>query len=318
MRGEVHLRDESARRHGIIPAGAGRRDEAKRAKGADEDHPRGCGEKTSARAASRRLMGSSPRVRGEGSASPLQTVEGGIIPAGAGRSRPRLRKTRRRRDHPRGCGEKCSSVAAKASRWGSSPRVRGEDRATNISTYSIGIIPAGAGRSSIGVYAAIEDRDHPRGCGEKPSRRPPARRRKGSSPRVRGEVGDGVALHIGNGIIPAGAGRSCSTTTSSRCGRDHPRGCGEKTNARWIPARRMGSSPRVRGEAGKGSGGRPVGGIIPAGAGRSRPLRAHHPLERDHPRGCGEKKKRFQRLIVDVGSSPRVRGEDLVRPRRAR
>ena len=71
---------------GIIPAGAGR----------------------SFRTPNRRPNngGSSPRVRGEDWGDAGAYVATGIIPAGAGRRCPNYALTRRKRDHPRGCGEK--------------------------------------------------------------------------------------------------------------------------------------------------------------------------------------------------------------------
>ena len=71
--------------------------------------------------------GSSPRVRGEGHLGAERVFDGGIIPAGAGRSHGLSPSFAILRDHPRGCGEKLRTLLL--------PRV--------IS----GIIPAGAGRS---------------------------------------------------------------------------------------------------------------------------------------------------------------------------
>ena len=52
------------------------------------DHPRGCGEKGGGLLGLHACEGSSPRVRGEAVAKRSSSGMMGIIPAGAGRSRP--------------------------------------------------------------------------------------------------------------------------------------------------------------------------------------------------------------------------------------
>ena len=85
VRGEAADRRRASAPRRIIPAGAGRSSSAPIEKLRHRDHPRGCGEKMNAYSSSRRVRGSSPRVRGE-----AVLVHGvgrgrGIIPAGAGR-----------------------------------------------------------------------------------------------------------------------------------------------------------------------------------------------------------------------------------------
>ena len=70
---------------------------------------------------------------------------------------------------------------------GSSPRVRGEGSPAMLRRVFTGIIPAGAGRSAFVAWAQDESKDHPRGCGEKPTTEAGVIWRQGSSPRVRGE-----------------------------------------------------------------------------------------------------------------------------------
>ena len=133
----------------------------------------------------------------------------GIIPAGAGRRcRPRWRG-RRWWDHPRGCGEKASSFEEETSWMGSSPRVRGEGSCVALPDGKVGIIPAGAGRSHIGLLRLKRPWDHPRGCGEKRDTCALGGGAEGSSPRVRGEALPKSITRTDKGIIPAGAGRSC-------------------------------------------------------------------------------------------------------------
>ena len=90
---------------------------------------------------------------------------------------------------------------------------------------------------------------------------------------------------------------------------DHPRGCGEKPVARHLSEASGGSSPRVRGKVEVALGDPVAIGIIPAGAGKSwrpSPLRSS---QRDHPRGCGEKREGREQAAKILGSSPRVRGK---------
>ena len=89
----------------IIPADAGNTVSSASADGADEDHPRGCGEHRSAPGASTDRAGSSPRMRGTLSAHAHMRGEPRIIPADAGNTSGRQPNRARRRDHPRGCGE---------------------------------------------------------------------------------------------------------------------------------------------------------------------------------------------------------------------
>ena len=255
------------------------------------------------------MEGSSPRVRGEVRPFSVHKLHAGIIPAGAGRRAGQPGPPRGGRDHPRGCGEKLYHGRGRQRQAGSSPRVRGEGFNVFLGADDAGIIPAGAGRRLEEGTACYGGWDHPRGCGEKVATVAPEVTGVGSSPRVRGEGGDGGAGGDGGGIIPAGAGRSSFFWQRSRKIRDHPRGCGEKHVKTGTPIAAKGSSPRVRGEVVAVGVGIAVLGIIPAGAGR-RPLPYYRwKQNRDHPRGCGEKLPLRLSWMLNLGSSPRVRGE---------
>ena len=132
----------------------------------------------------------------------------------------------------------------------------------------------------------------------------------GPSPRVRGAVCSSQATTSCGGTIPAGAGSRRSCRRARLTTGDHPRGCGEQAPAGRAPWCARGPSPRVRG-AGRCGGYRAAqAGTIPAGAGsRSRLWRAA-PVERDHPRGCGEQASSRWRWTPTPGPSPRVRGAD--------
>ena len=97
---------------------------------------------------------------------------------------------------------------------------------------------------------------------------------------------------------------------------DHPRGCGEKVVKLGKHSIAKGSSPRVRGKGCKLRRAGSILGIIPAGAGKRGYSSARRSSPRDHPRGCGEKRRRRGRRPPRPGSSPRVRGKDLNRRER--
>ena len=273
------------------------------------DHPRGCGEKAPGEAKNETEAGSSPRVRGKVAEEILSHGLRGIIPAGAGKSATTGQQSGRRRDHPRGCGEKFATVEGWHGVIGSSPRVRGKGQKPLRHRAGHGIIPAGAGKRRPRRPPRPSRRDHPRGCGEKLVGRVQQLLRQGSSPRVRGKVlGDGLAGGVA-GIIPAGAGKRPYLTGGNGLGGDHPRGCGEKTNAPFRNCSSLGSSPRVRGKGHTRHVVMRVLRIIPAGAGKSRTCHASGHRQGDHPRGCGEKPPKRPPRPPRPGSSPRVRGK---------
>ena len=113
----------------------------------------------------------------------------------------------------------------------------------------IRIIPAGAGKSDTAPSRPCGARDHPRGCGEKMAPHGALGCLAGSSPRVRGKGVAGLIHLGGEGIIPAGAGKSAILGFWAKISEDHPRGCGEKHLhiSRYEVV--QGSSPRVRGKA---------------------------------------------------------------------
>ena len=110
------------------------------------------------------------------------------------------------------------------------------------------------------------------------------------------------------GIIPAYAGSTATTSASSSMIRDHPRVCGEHKTRTETEAMPPGSSPRMRGAPEALQVVPHGGGIIPAYAGstssRSTVLRGFQ----DHPRVCGEHERRLERRQATSGSSPRMRG----------
>ena len=124
------------------------------------DHPRVCGEKLKDGRNVRRILGSPPRMRGKAQGQVMAGFAFGITPAHAGKRRSIGRLSQPTRDHPRVCGEKCSSVRSASHRRGSPPRVRGKVCDLTIIRVHHGITPAYAGKRlkrshSIGHFSCI-------------------------------------------------------------------------------------------------------------------------------------------------------------------
>ncbi len=152
-----------------------------------------------------------------------------------------------------------------------------------------GITPAYAGKSRTLLRCVLLRWDHPRVCGEKCMSR---------------------CLHrLGARITPAYAGKRSAWPSVLRRQRDHPRVCGEKLPVRRAAAGRAGSPPRMRGKVAAISAYNAAPGITPAYAGKSTLHRDDAPLSWDHPRVCGEKKRKGNSPHARTGSPPRMRGK---------
>ena len=131
---------------------------------------------------------------------------------------------------------------------------------------------------------------------------------KGSSPHVRGTLGNQCSGPHVLRIIPACAG---NTLESLGLGADpgyHPRMCGEHCVPLVMPAIVRGSSPHVRGTQAVKDFAQASHGIIPACAGNTTQKRTPKPQREDHPRMCGEHWVDQSGQSGDPGSSPHVRG----------
>ena len=188
-----------------------------------------CGEKGGLAGPCVAVVGSPPRVRGEGLNCAIFISLDRITPACAGRSRMVLHVAVPRKDHPRVCGEKLVVLRARADDRGSPPRVRGEGAAASRAPYRKRITPACAGRSASSFSPGSPQRDHPRVCGEK-YRNPLAMfKRGGSPPRVRGEDREIVFHAFPDRITPACAERRSDSVLRGYRSTDHPRVRGEKS-----------------------------------------------------------------------------------------
>ena len=115
---------------------------------------------------------------------------------------------------------------------------------------------------------------------------------------------------------PLAAGKRFHRSSPDRCTRDHPRVCGEKYLAPFLPGAQMGSPPRMRGKETELR--LPIGElrITPAYAGKRQGNKISNTQYTDHPRVCGEKRDLFPAAWSYAGSPPRMRGKGQICPRR--
>ena len=145
MRGAPRMFDMHSVHLGIIPADAGSTLSCRQRHRAPWDHPRGCGEHPCPSATSAPCRGSSPRMRGAQRIILAIVDPGRIIPADAGSTVPKPRKSNLKGDHPRGCGEHPRHLQWFIPCLGSSPRMRGAPSRRMVWSSRTRIIPADAG-----------------------------------------------------------------------------------------------------------------------------------------------------------------------------
>ena len=193
------------------------------------------------------MKGSSPRLRGTLFRRRGRQRRRGIIPALAGNTIRSWYVLSNCWDHPRACGEHDRSVRSLRHPLGSSPRLRGTRALSGWSGRQFGIIPALAGNTCARSPAMTYERDHPRACGEHVIGVNPEIAALGSSPRLRGTRCVIWRAFPYDGIIPALAGNTWSSTARPRPAWDHPRACGEHPRKLSLMTDAQGSSPRLRG-----------------------------------------------------------------------
>ena len=167
VRGKVQKVRHSRFFAGITPACAGKRSWPTSTKIPARDHPRVCGEKSLKGVTLTAPAGSPPRVRGKVVDRFSYAVAFGITPAYAGKRFSSFPYVTQERDHPRVCGEKAGGRHHVSHCEGSPPRMRGKGVVHVLVPEELGITPAYAGKSCTGINYVVQERDHPRVCGEK-------------------------------------------------------------------------------------------------------------------------------------------------------
>ncbi len=251
-------------------------------------HPRTCGERSRARKSRLFYGGSSPRLRG--TLPEFRRLPNSIrfIPAPAGNALP-----------PAALGLELT---------GSSPRLRGTHAIQVGLRLGDRFIPAPAGNASRTTPPRRPGAVHPRACGE---RFPACEWRQipsGSSPRLRGTRNGSLSRWAGYRFIPAPAGNALAASNGCAAGTVHPRACGERVQVDRRLIEVGGSSPRLRGTPGRATRRSDPLRFIPAPAGNAGKTAISFALPAVHPRACGERDLGSHRIVVSIGSSPRLRG----------
>ena len=191
---------------------------------------------------------------------------------------------------------------------GSSPHARGTRNGAGPPGMPFGIIPACAGNTESQSSSSSSARDHPRMRGEHLTVNHRAVIQRGSSPHARGTRGQGDAVQVAVGIIPACAGNTGTRNIFYKHRGDHPRMRGEHLLRICMRNAGRGSSPHARGTHGSIRGARRLLGIIPACAGNTQSRNVDISLRVDHPRMRGEHTASSRYMSRSAGSSPHARG----------
>ena len=171
---------------------------------------------------------------------------------------------------------------------GSPPRARGRPGRYAGSLAVIGLTPACAGTTLLGLLRCPPPRAHPRVRGDDLRVDLDNGRAFGSPPRARGRLPHQTGCLAAPGLTPAGAG-----TTLRRC-------------CRWRG--RAGSPPRARGRRGDVGHGVSFRGLTPECAGTTVVSHLAHFWEGAHPRVRGDDSCRPSLPTRRKGSPPRARG----------
>ena len=118
-------------------------------------------------------------------------------------------------------------------------------------------------------------------------------------------------VRIGQGLIPAWAGKTSSTPGPTPTPGAHPRVGGENSPTMGRSRLGAGSSPRGRGKPGTSCAACQPIRLIPAWAGKTRPMTPPYRQMPAHPRVGGENHLRGPLSEQRNGSSPRGRGKLL-------
>ena len=244
-----------------------------------------------------------------------ESVEEGLIPAHAGKTRSRPRSRAVPGAHPRSRGENSRPGFELASALGSSPLTRGKPHRRIQGVVARRLIPAHAGKTD----RRRERREclpaHPRSRGE--NVRPAARgvAYDGSSPLTRGKLRFRSHVEQVQGLIPAHAGKTLPGERSHLPRGAHPRSRGENIQTTVQTVAGWGSSPLTRGKLVGLLGRRLRAGLIPAHAGKTHTIVWTSLPWRAHPRSRGENVRVAHNAQFERGSSPLTRGKRRVRAR---
>ena len=217
------------------------------------------------------------------------------------------------RAHPRSRGENSKYSIDSISKQGSSPLTRGKPRHGGGAWWSVGLIPAHAGKTHRLAALGFVLGAHPRSRGENGADALALVRNEGSSPLTRGKLDSQENVSLREGLIPAHAGKTSPTRRAAAPQRAHPRSRGENTLRAKSACKGSGSSPLTRGKPRRRPRSRQRPGLIPAHAGKTSMVRPIPVRRAAHPRSRGENTFIVTPWCQGEGSSPLTRGKRSTR-----
>ena len=252
--------------------------------------------------------GSSPLARGT-----LLTLDDLVpiqrfIPARAGNTLPAPSRLRATTVHPRSRGEHTLPPNTSGVDRGSSPLARGTLLRGLLRGRGLRFIPARAGNTGRCGGMSCLNAVHPRSRGEHFSSGKTKSHLDGSSPLARGTPAGSARSRSGGRFIPARAGNTSWSRSSSWSRSVHPRSRGEHTNPSGTVNNWNGSSPLARGTLCRSVALRCLRRFIPARAGNTRSARRRTCGCAVHPRSRGEHCPTPSAIRRPNGSSPLARG----------
>ena len=192
---------------GLIPAHAGKTQQAIKVLLRARAHPRSRGENGRVTLPSVNRLGSSPLTRGKPRDTRTTSRNGGLIPAHAGKTR--------------------SPGFVCVCKSGSSPLTRGKRERRRGSGARSGLIPAHAGKTCVKTEARPGIWAHPRSRGENAAAEGRLRLTQGSSPLTRGKPVLPMLANRQERLIPAHAGKTPKSAHPFQHLGAHPRSRGE-------------------------------------------------------------------------------------------
>ena len=187
----------------LIPAWAGKTFGNVRHRAGEGAHPRVGGENRVKGVAAVQLRGSSPRGRGKRLIPRSRQTWDRLIPAWAGKTSKRTRRSLTFSAHPRVGGENQAAPGDEGPPAGSSPRGRGKHGCRDRSLVGLRLIPAWAGKTTFRRRRCAPRGAHPRVGGENSESAFSTWSSRGSSPRRRGKLGVWMEVREDRRLIPA-------------------------------------------------------------------------------------------------------------------
>ena len=211
----------------LIPAHAGKTIFGFPRSSSPRAHPRSRGENRIEARPYQRVAGSSPLTRGKPCPREGMSVRARLIPAHAGKTPSQKSKVSRSRAHPRSRGENSWLPSCVRRFAGSSPLTRGKLQRIAATATSARLIPAHAGKTSLGKGLSPVIGAHPRSRGENHVFDVGGREYSGSSPLTRGKPWCALSWLARLGLIPAHAGKTYEAHALAIQTGAHPRSRGE-------------------------------------------------------------------------------------------